>query len=155
MTALYTVQHLTFRQIGAIVNRTHTAVAKALKRAGVTTREGEWVNLRCDVCSGHFSITRSRWRNSIKHYCTWECRVKSLENPNYVDDRTGRRHARKIIATVFALQVYHAVHHWDSDRSDNSLDNLAVFASAAEHHSYERGGFARPIWDGRTYQAPT
>jgi hypothetical protein len=55
-----------------------------------------------------------------------------------------------MVGRYFPLERRHVVHHHDGDNTNNALDNLAVFASQAEHMRYHRGGHATPIWDGKS-----
>lgn len=148
---LYTVNHLTVREIGSVMGCTHAAVWKALQRRGISAAVGEWVDLTCFICGQAFKKTRSEWRYNHKHFCTQQCYAKHLENPDYNPSRQGQRRARACVSQHFELQPGHVVHHHDSDVTHNEISNLAVFATQSEHTSFERGGFARPIWDGKLF----
>lgn len=146
---LYTIQHLTLREIAAIMGCTHAAIAKAIRKYKVTAVEGEHVQCVCAHCAGTFSKTRSAWRHSKRHYCTEQCYFDSLENPQLVLSRTGCKAARCLVMLHFELLPSHVVHHHDSDETHNTLRNLCVFATRSEHAAYERGVDVKPIWDGR------
>jgi hypothetical protein len=145
---MYTVQHLTVRQIGAMMGVSGAGVCRALKKAGVGSADGEHVNGKCEVCGGPFTMTRSRWRKYNRHFCSSACYLKSLENPDYNPNRQGQRIARRTAERHIALQPGHVVHHCDSDNENNNLENLAVFRNQAEHMRFERGGDAKPVWSG-------
>lgn len=147
--SLYTVQHLTTRQIGALMGVSHAAIYKALLRLGISSDQGERVDVTCFVCGASFSKARSQWRNKLRHYCTEACYGKSMENPAYNPSRTGQRMARNVVRRYYDLLPSQVVHHHDSNCNHNDVSNLAIFATQAEHMSYERGGYAKPIWDGR------
>ena len=66
------------------------------------------------------------------------------ETQSYYANRHGQTIARSIVSQVFHLLDGYVVHHIDSDNTNNRLDNLAVFASQAEHISFHRGGEGRP-----------
>lgn len=145
---MYCVQHLTMQQIGAVFGITRQGVYKILKKAGVARAEGERVSFQCEHCQQACETTRGRWRASRKHYCSPECYYASIYNPALVLSTEGCRKSRALVRQYFDLQRGHIVHHHDSDQSHVALENLAVFENAAAHMSYERGGSAKPIWDG-------
>ena len=149
VVSMYVRQHLTLRQIGAIVEMSAAGVGKALQRSGVTAEQGERVQVKCSHCGKGFSKPRCTWKNHIDHYCTHECYMASIHNEAYNQSRAGQLRARKAVSSVFALLSGHVVHHHDFDNLNNELSNLAVFACSADHTSYHRGGAGRPIWDGR------
>ena len=149
VVSMYVRQHLTLREIGAIVGMTAAGVLVALRRVGVTRYMGEWVQVKCSHCGGAVSKSRSAWKKSIDHYCNQECYMASIHNDAYNQSRAGQLRARKAVSSVFSLLVGHVVHHHDSNNLNNELGNLAVFASQADHMSFHRGGEGRPIWDGR------
>lgn len=150
LRTLYTVKHLTLAQIAKMFDVSRSAVWKQLQRLRIPGHASERVKYRCDWCKQDAESHRSRWRKSRKHYCSNACYWSSLENPAFVEWRQGKRIARRVAAFHFNLEEKHVVHHWDSNQRNNRVDNLAVFATASEHHSFERGGDALPIWDGRT-----
>ena len=149
VVSMYVRQHLTLRQIGAIVGISHVGVSKALARAGVTAAQGEHVEVTCSQCGCVFTKTRSTWKNHIDHYCTQQCYAASLFNPAYNQNRGGCLRARAVVAKLFDLRPSHVVHHHDSDNTNNDPSNLAVFACGGDHTSYHRGGGGKMIWDGR------
>jgi hypothetical protein len=146
---MYVRQHLTLRQIGALIGMTATGVMKALRRAGVTAEQGEHVSVTCSQCGCVFDKTRSTWKNHIDHYCTQQCYAASLFNPDYNQNRGGQLRARAVVAKLFDLMPAHVVHHHDCDNTHNDPSNLAAFACGGDHVSYHRGGPNRMIWDGR------
>ena len=149
VVSMYVRQHLTLRQIGALVEMSAAGVGKALQRVGVTADQGERVEVHCSHCGLVFSKPRCTWKQRIDHYCTHECYMASIHNEAYNQSRAGQLRARKVVSSVFALLPGYVVHHHDSNNLNNDLTNLAVFASQADHTSFHRGGEGRPIWDGR------
>jgi hypothetical protein len=148
MVDMYRIQHLTVRAIGRLVGMSGTAVWNRLKDAGISADEGERLAIPCFQCGREFETTRARWRNTRKHHCSEACYMLTIANPSYNPNRQGQRMARKVISKLFDLKPQHVVHHEDSDTTNNSPSNLAVFATQADHMSYERGGDAKPIWRG-------
>ena len=146
---LYTVQHLTIRQIATLMGVSHSAVHKAIKKLGISSNEAELVDVTCSHCGKPFTLHRYIWKKRKLYFCEWACRAKYLENPDYNESRSGRSAARLVAARYFPLAPKNVVHHWDSNCEHNDPGNLAVFATHAEHMSFERGGSGRPIWDGR------
>jgi len=148
MVLFYTIQHWTMQQIGDHFGMSRAAVSKRLKKWGIRISEGEWVNLECEFCGKAFQITRARWRNSIKHFCSQPCYMAALENPGYHPWRAGQRLARAIVSQYFTLQEENVTHHKDGDNRNNDRSNLAVYKSQSDHMKYHRGGKALPVWDG-------
>jgi hypothetical protein len=146
---MFTVQHLTYRQIGGLLGVSGAAICHAMKAEGVKSEDGEWVRFNCHWCGAVSCQRRAQWRKSIKHYCSEDCYVASLDNPDYIVSRQGQKMARAVVSRHFTLLPGYVVHHEDSNTKNNVLNNLRVFESQAEHMSYERGGKVKPIWDGR------
>ncbi len=150
---LYTVKHLTLRQIAGIVGMSAPGVMARLRRAGVRASDGTWVNAACAFCGQQVKKSRAVARQHLKSYCNSECYYASLEANPYRPWRQGSRVARALVAQHFALDPDHIVHHEDGDQRNNDLANLRVFASQADHMAYHRGRKVKPIWDGRTVRA--
>ena len=145
---LYRIQHLTVRQIGRQIGMSGVGVWKRLQAAGVSAREGEWIQAKCFFCGKLIQVRRARWRNTRKIHCSEECYYETIANPDYNPNRHGCRLARSVVKRLYQLQEQHVVHHVDGDDLHNELSNLWVFASQAEHMSFHRGGDAEPIWKG-------
>jgi len=154
VVSLYTIQHLSCAQIAPIAGICRQEVWKILKKQGVNTGKGEGgatrVQYNCDFCGKESQITRARWRNSEKHYCSTNCYFASLENPHYYQSRQGQRIARAIVNQYFRLEPEHIVHHKDGNTRHNDLINLAVYTSHSEHlkATHHHNGNIKPIWDG-------
>ncbi len=150
VVVMYTAQHLSSCEIQRLIGMSRTGIMKRLRKAGVTTNQGEWVNVACDFCGGQYRLVRSRWRKAEKHYCKTECYYAALENPGYHPWRQGQRLARAIISQYFTLQENNVIHHKDGDNRNNDRSNLAVYQSQSDHMNHHRNGNAQPIWDGVT-----
>ena len=148
LALMYIEQHLTLRQIGKLVRMSPTAVMKRLRKVGVGSADGEWVDCNCVFCGKFFRSTRSRWRRSSKHFCTDECYYAYRENPDYNAWRQGSRIARGVVSQYFRLEPSHIVHHKDFNQRNNNLDNLAVYATSSDHMRMHHGGKVEPLWDG-------
>ena len=48
VVVLYTERHLTMQQIGDMLGLTKQAIYKRLRKAGITSDQGEWVECVCD-----------------------------------------------------------------------------------------------------------
>lgn len=151
LVAMYTVQHLTLREIAAKLKgrMTHAGVAKRLKAAGIEARQGEHVQLHCDFCGGAFDLVRCRWKMSEKHYCSEACYFASRENPNYIPWRYGTQLARAVVGQHFQVKGEMIVHHEDGNQRNNDLGNLRVFLNQSEHMKYHHHHAAVVLWDGR------
>ena len=147
--SLFTVKHLTTREIALIVEASAAAVAKCLKRNGITSDQGEWVLLQCSFCGADIKITRSNWRKSLQHYCSNNCYYASRENPGFKPWRQGQRLARAIVSQHIHLEPGWVVHHKDGDGRNNDLNNLAVYRSNGDHIKHHHNKHpVNPVWDG-------
>lgn len=104
----------------------------------------------CETCHKPFLMRRCHDRNR-RHFCSRACYYATFQDFHrkpYRRNIVGCWKARREVKRHFSLRRGNEVHHHDGDNDNNSLSNLAVFASHAEHMSFHRGGPARPIWDG-------
>ena len=134
----------TLAQLGAHYGVTKSAVCLYLKRAGTRVRAnviGSAPVLPC-ACGCGVEVQG-------KQYATQACYFnhRCRQTPSIIW-RHGQRIARAKVAEVFPLQPQHVVHHDDKDDRNNTLRNLHVFASQADHLSYHRGMDTSPIWCG-------
>lgn len=153
---LFTQDHLTYRQIAAIVGRSHSRIGQILKEEGIDPTDGTWVDVTCYMCSNPFKQERSRVRKSSRNYCSRECYYVARKTTNYKPDYRGQRMARKVVSRLFALPPGSIVHHEDGDNNNNDPRNLKVFASHSDHLKYHHGiNRPEPIWDGSKDYQPT
>lgn len=148
LVRLYTAEHLTLRQIGAVAGMSAQAVQARLRSVKVEASEGEWVAGQCAFCGEPVRRPRSRSRRRIRMFCSNAHYYAALAATHYVGWRHGQRLARAIVAQHFDLEPAHVVHHKDGDDRHNDLVNLAVYASQAEHMAAHRGREVSPLWDG-------
>ncbi len=117
-------------------------------------RADTWVVLTCAACGALFDRPRSQAkRGHYKQYCSEACYQGTIKQngANYVNSRVGTRRGRKVVSAHFAIRPGQVVHHHDGDDTNNTLTNLAVFATQAEHMRFHRGGNAQPIWNGQDH----
>ena len=145
---LYAMEHLTCEKIGNIYGLTRQAIAKRLRLAGISSRQGAWITGSCDFCHDPIRKRRCQWKKTRKHFCNEHCYFASLERPGYKPWRQGQRIARAVIGKHFKLEQGHIVHHKDGNSRNNGLDNLAVLAGQGDHLRLHRGSEARYLWDG-------
>lgn len=129
-----------------------TALWQRLRRAGVEMgRRHPPVEVACAACG--VVLTRKVYTlgGGRRVYCSRACYLGSIRTGavGYVQHRCGQKAARKVVERVFPLKPGMVVHHWDKNNDNNRLENLAVFATNADHTSFHRGGPGRPVWDGR------
>ena len=150
VVAMYTIQHLSSCEIQKLIGMSRSSIMKRLKSAGISTKQGEWINVTCDFCGKQYQLVRSRWRNTERHYCSNECYYASLYNSAYYQSRQGQRIARAIVNQYFKLEPEHIVHHKDGDTRHNDLVNLSVYASHSDHlkATHHNNYKVMPIWDG-------
>lgn len=149
LVKLYTVDHLTLREIGLRVKMSAAGVKKRLAAAGITSEQGEHCKVVCGFCGKEFDRTRKRAKAVGNKYCTTTCYGAAITSPQSYLWRHGQRLARLIVAQHFTLQPEHVVHHIDGDNRNNDRSNLAVYASQADHTRNHRGGQVLPVWSGR------
>ena len=149
IVGMYTVQHLTLRQIAKLMGVSHAGIARVLKREGIAPHQGEWAAVTCAYCGKRFDIHRKRYLDRIEHYCCAEHYYASRANPHYQPDAYRCRLARAIVAQHYPLEPLHEVHHVDGNQSNNDLNNLMVFANASDHHKHHhQKNKAVPVWIG-------
>lgn len=148
LVKLYTIDHLTLREIGKRVKLSAPGVNKRLRKAGITSDQGEHCTVICDFCGKEFDRTRKRAKAIGAKYCSMACYSAGITSPQSHLWRHGQRLARLIVAQHFDLQPGHVVHHKDGDDRNNDRSNLAVYASQAAHVSMHRKGSVKPIWGG-------
>jgi hypothetical protein len=148
---LYTVAHLTVREIGVRVGLSGAGVSKILRRWGVPREAGTWVRSTCVQCGAAIEIERAQFRrHPDRRFCSFDCNWAFRECHKFVNSRQGLRVARRVVEQHFALRPEHVVHHHDHDQTNNAVENLAVFATAAEHMSFHhKTPGVQPVWDGR------
>ena len=145
----YTKLHQTMEEIGQHYGVTRQAILKHLRKAGVSSQEGERVNVECSMCGKEFSVTRKRWKQTEKYHCSNDCYILRRSSPEYMPWRQGTRLARALVSQYFPLRPEHIVHHEDKNQRHNQLENLRVFANQSDHLKYHHGRAVEPIWDGR------
>ena len=129
------------------------SIWKVLRKNGVDTRKGIASNVEttCTWCGDVVVKKRSYYRSRLHHFC---CRdhyylwLNRSVSP-FIKHRHSLRIARRIVEGYFSILSWHVVHHEDCDQMNNSLENLRVFESQADHIRYHRGFDVKPVWDGR------
>lgn len=155
--SLYTVSHLSADAIGKLYDVSGRHVNRLMARWGVPTTAGEWVDVTCYQCGKEHKKARAQWRKHVRHFCSDDCYFKARKNgyarPGelrpYVRSSYGTKLARATVKRFFNLQRGQVVHHHDRDNLNNAPDNLAVFASQADHMRYHHGDDVAMLWDGR------
>ena len=111
-----------------------------------TARKEQAVNAACCVCGK----ACKKKKTSTRPFCSQRCYHSLRQDGRYVPRRSGQRKARKVVSGYFQLQPGNVVHHEDRDNNNNSLSNLMVFATQADHMAYHHGvSEVKPLWDGR------
>ncbi len=135
----YLKDHLTLAEIGKLLGITRQAVLSRINRLGIDKSTAERFDIKCDFCGKLYSITRKRFKLSVKHFCSNKCYQNGyMHNPDYRQWRTGQRVGRALMDEFLKehgiLMNYDmVVHHIDGDQSNNELSNLMVFNNASEH----------------------
>lgn len=150
VVVMYTEKHLTLREIAKLTGMTHTGVWKRLKKVGITAHDGEHVKVKCFMCDKPFTLVRSRYKNTERHYCSNDCYLLSRSNPDYIPWNQGSRLARITVKQYFPLKEDHIVHNIDFNQRNNRLDNLLVYANESDYLKHHHGiNKVKPLWDGR------
>ena len=108
-------------------------------------------SVACFVCKKQFAISPSKLKRQARFFCSAKCYHSLRQDGRYRPNRQGQRNARATVSKYFALEPQHVVHHEDRDNLNNSLPNLRVFASQADHMAYHHGADVAPLWDGRAH----
>jgi hypothetical protein len=134
----YLVEHLTMAQIGSELGKTRQAIWYLIRKYGIDVSKAERFDVRCDICSKVFSLTRKRFTKSIKHFCSRGCYKKYLHNPDYIGWRNGQRIGRYTLESSLQrrLRPGEVVHHIDGNDMNNELGNLMLFSSPSEHLAF-------------------
>jgi DNA-binding transcriptional regulator LsrR (DeoR family) len=135
---LYLVEHLTMQEIGKRVGCTRQNVHYLLRKNEVDISSGERFLAKCDVCGTEYSITRRRFMNQEKHFCSKSCYTSYMHNPDYRQWRDGQRMARKVMEIELERRLVpgEVIHHEDGDNMNNDISNLRLFSSNSEHMKY-------------------
>ena len=72
LVAMFTVQHLTLREIGRVVGMSAAGVSKRLRFAGIASLQGTWITRPCGYCGEPVSKPRSRGKRAEALYCGTE-----------------------------------------------------------------------------------
>ncbi len=141
---LYSLQ-----MIADVYGVTRQAVKKHLNKRGISTHKRKWP-VKCDQCGKIFKRTRCNIRKNRFNYHNQACYIKSMENPDYNENRQGQRIARATVSRLFPLEPEHVVHHKDGDTTNNDPPNQMVFRNHSDHMRWHRGdrSLVKPLWDG-------
>ncbi len=141
---LYSLQ-----MIADVYGVSRAGVKKFLNRHGVDTRKRKW-DVVCNQCGVEFKKPRCQIRKNRFNYCTVDCYIRSMENPDYFENRQGQREARKMVSAFFPLMPEHVVHHEDGNTTNNDPSNQMVFRNHSDHMRWHRGdrSLVKPLWSG-------
>lgn len=145
---MYTELHLPLRQIAKLVGKSHVAVYKQLRKAGVTAEQGEKVKEACAFCGNEIILDRARWHRNKLHFCNKECYGGYLEFPGYKPWRDSRL-ARAIVSQYFRLEGEYYVGFKDKDSKNIDRNNLIVFRDFKDYIKYCQGKEVDILWDGK------
>jgi endogenous inhibitor of DNA gyrase (YacG/DUF329 family) len=147
---LRTEKRLSAHAIGLFFGMTRQGVLLRLKRAGIKPSSHEKVTVNCSYCEKPLTRHRCKVRKNMRNFCSMNCYALGIANPRFVEWRQGTRIARAAVSKYFDLKPEYRVHHKDGNERNNSLENLAVFATQADHIAYHRGRKVEPIWNGES-----
>lgn len=146
----YTKEYIPMIKLAEKYGISRQAIYKMLKKADVNTdRSVASIPVSCCFCGKEFVVNRAKVRNTQHLYCDRQCYYASLRADNHFQaSRTGARAARKLVLQYINLPDGAIVHHIDKNQKNNRLDNLLVFAGAADHLRHHRGFDIEPLWSG-------
>ena len=158
----YSVDLESMISIATRYEKTRNAVWNVLKKAGVDTSKRK-IAVSCATCGATIYRPKCQIRNRNNNFCNYNCYKSFMEAGSIhltaTEQSRGHRRARIIVASLFALQPEHVVHHEDQFQLNNQIWNLRVFANQGDHIRYHHkqrdiaaGGSSRiivePVWDG-------
>ena len=140
--------------LGAAAGISRVAIWKRIRAAMPPEQRRRRVLVRhCAQCGQ--LVRRARWRVRAQRtgrvYCCPAC-YYAHRRTHYRPWRQGQRLARRLVAAHLnrPLAPGETIHHHNGQHADNRLENLALFASQAEHLSYHHSTpGVHPLWDGR------
>jgi hypothetical protein len=131
---------------------TRQGICKLLKRNGCDTTKRR-LAVVCATCGKEFPQTRKRVRSNKNNFCSQECYFVWLAaRSDYGHNTYGSRMARNKVNELFPLEHGYIVHHIDGNGFNNTLPNLVVYKTQADHLHAHRGFPAEPIWVGKEHQ---
>jgi hypothetical protein len=144
---LYTEELIPMVEIAKRYCVSRQAIYKLIRRAGIDILAASKINTVCRHCGCPVTKARCQFRNTNSVFCSRQCYYSWLRSGNaYIEDRTGSRQSRKIVAAVFNLQPGNIVHHIDGNQANNNLDNLIVFKNQGDHVRHHRGITVPILW---------
>ena len=135
---LYLVEHLTMQQIGDRLGCTRSNIHHKIRRFKIDGSTAGRFNIKCDKCGKLYSITRKRFKLTVKHFCSMSCYADYMHNPEYIQYRNGQTKGRSVMAKSLgrSLRDGETVHHEDGNNMNNDISNLRLFNSPSEHIAY-------------------
>ena len=137
----YLVEHKTLEEIGQELGVSRQAVFYYTRKYRIPAHKAENVDSTCDICGKNFTVTRKRWKKTLKHFCSFACYKVYLRNDEYRQRRTGQRIGRDVMEKKIArkLRDGEVVHHIDGNNDNNDPKNLILFSSHSDHlkHHHE------------------
>lgn len=122
-------------------------------RSGEALPMAEVEIMTCGNCGHELGLRRKSWGLDSQEFCNQACYRGYLRNPAYIESKKGMRAARALVGKHFALKAGHVVHHKDSDETNNSIGNLAVYASTSDHLKAHHGRVVATLWDGELIES--
>lgn len=151
----YLILHVPMIEIAKKYGVRRQTVFYCLKRNGVDTSKAAngHVLASCEWCGKETLKRRYQFRRNNHNFCNDECYYAWLDRETgrgrpYKEKKLGTVQARRIVSEYIELKPGYTVHHEDRDQTNNSLDNLIVFANSGDHLRYHRGFMVEPVWDG-------
>lgn len=123
---LYTKEHLTLRQIAKKVGISAPAINQRLKKAGITAKDGTYINKKCRFCANPLKVARSRARRSQNSFCNPQCKGAYNSDPNSYGWKYGSRLSRVIVSRYFKLEPGMVIRYKDGNEINNDISNLQV-----------------------------
>lgn len=150
----YQNDYISMAELATQYSVTRMSIWKVLHAHGVnTSKKAAHIQTKCFYCQKPIIKIRCSYRKTLNHFCSRTCTSRWLNRTDpqtpYISNRHSLKLARKKVSQYILLQPGFCVHHEDRNQNNNTLSNLRVFATPADHLRYHRLGTPLPIWDGR------
>ncbi len=156
---LYTDRCYSCADLANLAGVSRIAIWKKLQKLNVITKKGQnKPTLVCSHCHKSFTINRKKFfRSTTTHpFCSKTCYFAFMRNPNYIQNRWGTKLGRKSICEYLSLSTLgnglpysSVIHHINSNKLNNNIKNLVLFASSSDHQKFHHNvNPVTPIYDG-------
>lgn len=148
---LYTVDHLSMREISTRVNRSPSSIRSVLIDSGVDTRRSVAGRIQssCAYCESSFTVFRSAAKRRRSLFCSVDCYSSWLQVRSEHISTVGLSTITLFYPKIVDLPSPPSLHRIDGLLANISPRNLILFSSFLDHIRFHRGLEVEPLFDGR------